>query len=167
MYDRIVVPIDGSECSGRALDEAIDVAMGTHARLLVLHIAECPMPYAGLDGAYLDPTLLMPPIKEAANQLLSQAVARVQAAGVTVESQLVESYAGRTVDRILDAVRKFGADLVIVGSHGRSGVSRFLLGSVSDGLIRTSPVPVLVVRGEGMLASHERPEPRQEPTCSK
>ena len=75
--------------------------------------------------------------------------ARAKKAGVGAESRLVEveKYGERVVDAIVDEAKRWRADLIVIGTHGRRGVSHLLLGSVAEGVVRLAPAPVLLVRG--------------------
>ena len=86
-------------------------------------------------------------LKDAGRQVLSEAEARAKAAGVAVESELFESYSGRISDLILTKAQEWGAQVIVLGTHGRRGVRRMLLGSDAEQVLRQSPVPVLLVRG--------------------
>jgi nucleotide-binding universal stress UspA family protein len=79
--------------------------------------------------------------------VLQEAETRVRAAGVAVETELYESYSGRVSDLVIAKAREWGAQLIVLGTHGRRGVGRMLLGSDAEQVLRQSPVPVLLVRG--------------------
>ena len=85
-------------------------------------------------------------LKEGAEQVLAQAKARVEAQHVPVDTLLIEGFAGRLSDHVIEQTRLWAAELVVVGSHGRRGVGRLVMGSDAEQIIRTSVVPVLVVR---------------------
>ena len=148
MYSKILVPVDGSSTSGQGLDEAIKLAKMTGARLKLLNVVDlwalATAPDAGLSTT---PDLLNL-LKEGGQAILAEARARVEAAGAQADTQLVDSLAGRVCDLIVDEATHWGADLIVIGTHGRRGVSRFVLGSDAEQVVRLSPVPVLLVRGK-------------------
>ena len=80
--------------------------------------------------------------------MLQEASTQVRAAALEVETELVENYAGRVSDLIIDKAREWGAQLIVLGTHGRRGVGRMLLGSDAEQILRQSPVPVLLVRAQ-------------------
>jgi nucleotide-binding universal stress UspA family protein len=153
MYERILVPVDGSPTSNAGLDEAIRLAKLTGARVRLVHVVD-QLPfvlvadmYGGLSGQVVDL------LNEAGRKVLDDAHARVAAAGVEVDNRLFESLDQPLCERVLEQVRSWGADLIVLGTHGRRGVRRALLGSDAEMILRSAPVPVLLVRGA------ERPSP--------
>ena len=85
-------------------------------------------------------------LKEGGEQVLQEASTQVRAAALEVETELVESYTGRVSDLVIEKAREWGAQLIVLGTHGRRGVGRMLLGSDAEQILRQSPVPVLLVR---------------------
>lgn len=148
MYQRILVPIDGSSTSGQGLTEAISLARLTGGRIRLLHVVDA-MPVAvsadALAGYSAD---ILPIMREAGEAILAQARKRVEAAGLAAETSLREVVAGRVSDLVVDEAVAWSANLIVLGTHGRRGVRRLLLGSDAEQILRTAPVPVLLVRGE-------------------
>jgi nucleotide-binding universal stress UspA family protein len=146
MYQRILVPVDGSATSDKGLDEAIKLARLTGASLRLIHVADVMMFATGFEtyGAFADD--VVPRMKEVGEKLVEQARSRVAAAGVKVDSVLFDNLALRVSDAVNEQARAWGADLIVIGTHGRRGVGRFLLGSDAEQILRTAPVPVLLVR---------------------
>jgi len=148
MYSKILVPVDGSPTSNRGLDEAIKLARLTSAKLKLLHAVDlvsfAVAPEAGMAAT---PELLTL-VREGAQYILDQARARVEASGLQAETMLVDTFAGRVCDLVADEAARWGADLIVIGTHGRRGVSRLVLGSDAEQIARLAPVPVLLVRGE-------------------
>lgn len=139
MYDRILLPTDGSEGMGPVIDHAVGLAE-RHG--------------ATLDAVYVVNTASMSDLPmESSWEGLSQALeeegetalgaVQTRAAGVPVETTLLE---GSPAREIVDHAGSRDCDVVVMGTHGRSGVSRLLLGSVAERVVRTSPVPVLILR---------------------
>lgn len=148
MYTRILVAIDSSTTSSKALDEAIRLAKALGAALCVAHAAdEGPITQHGMGlGTYIDIEKVKGEIRNDGNHLLDQALATAAAAGCKAERRLIESTRKRVAEMIADAAREWQADLVIVGTHGRRGVERLLVGSVAENLTRIATTSLLLVR---------------------
>lgn len=147
MYERVLVPVDGSPTSNQGLGEAIELARLTGATLEILHVVDL---WAVLATSYTGITLtpdLVDQLKQGGQTILDAAKARVDAAGGRAQVQLLDNLSGRICDVIVDEARRWKADLIVLGTHGRRGVGRFVLGSDAEMVARTSPVPVLLVRG--------------------
>jgi nucleotide-binding universal stress UspA family protein len=141
-FRHILAPVDFEPCSKRALEIAIDLALQFDAKLTLLHAWDVPAyifasPYVAPD--------IWESMGEAAKQQLEVTLADVRKRVPRAESALTRGSAG---PEVIAAVEKLKADLVIVGSHGRRGLSRVFLGSVAEKIVRGSPVPVLTVHGE-------------------
>lgn len=145
MYQRILVPIDGSAVSQRALDEASRFARQLQAHIEVIMVVEEVFYY--YDDSGLDYAALLEPVKRNAEKILADAKAKLQQAGVTAETKLLEVKGKRVAHAIVAEAESCLADLIIIGTHGRSGFSRILLGSVAEAVLRTAPIPVLLIRG--------------------
>jgi nucleotide-binding universal stress UspA family protein len=143
MFKRILVPVDGSETSNRALVAALQIARETGGRVRVIHSVD-ELVYVA-DTAY-DPTILRS-AREWAGKILQEALEVARATGVPADSRLVEAPGRRLGEVVADEAQAWEADLVVVGTHGRKGVGRVLLGSGAEQVLRASRVPVLSVRG--------------------
>jgi nucleotide-binding universal stress UspA family protein len=148
MYQRILVPVDGSDCANRGLSEAMALARLTGARIRLVHVIDEPLVAIGADVAAGAAEDLVAIAREAARQVLADATEKVKLAGLQVDDVLLDSFDGRVCELVTDAVRTWPADLVVIGTHGRRGVGRLLLGSDAEQILRLSPVPVLLVRHE-------------------
>lgn len=141
---RVVCPVDFSELSRRALDYAVGIARWYGARLSVLHVAPVAMPVpamAGMPGVF--ETVAVPPVDpEALRAQLAAFIEAEHADGVAFESTVLY---GQVWREIVERERALHADLLVLGTHGRSGVERLLLGSVAEKLLRASTCPVLTV----------------------
>lgn len=145
MYQRILVPVDGSTPSRAGLTEAIKLGKLTGATLRLVHVIDI-QPYAGLDGGIPCPPDMVRALRESGEAILKAAAAQVEAAGLKPQSQLIETFAGRASELIVDEARSCGAELIVIGTHGRRGLRRFMLGSDAEQVLRNSPTPVLLVR---------------------
>jgi nucleotide-binding universal stress UspA family protein len=145
MYERILVPVDGSPTSNEGLAEAIKLAKLTGARLLLLHAVDLAAVAVTPEAAAVSPTLF-DAMREGGEQILAQAKRAAEDAGITIESALLDTLSARVSDLVVEQAVKWRADLIVIGTHGRRGVGRLLLGSDAEQIVRTAPVPVLLVR---------------------
>jgi len=145
MYERILVPVDGSPTSDLGLAEAIKLARLTGARLFLLHAVDMTAIAITPEAAAVAPKLL-DAMHDAGEQLLAKTTAAVRSAGLSAETALVEAMASRVSDLVVEHAKKWRADLIVIGTHGRRGVGRLLLGSDAEQVVRHAPVPVLLVR---------------------
>jgi nucleotide-binding universal stress UspA family protein len=115
----------------------------------VVHVVDSPYNYP--DALYGQVTGDLEPVRrawrEAGEEILARAAARASQARVEAESTLLESDGRRVSATVVKEAQRWGADLIVVGTHGRRGLDRLLLGSVAEGVARTAPVSVLLVRG--------------------
>lgn len=146
MYQHILVPVDGSDASQHALQTAIGLARQFGARLRLVHVLEDAAYLAGYDPAGAAAGELYRATRESGQSILQQAADTVRAAGLEPETLFIDQFGERLPQAVADAARDWPADLVVVGTHGRRGLSRLMLGSGAEQIIRTSPVPVLVAR---------------------
>lgn len=149
MYQRILVPVDGSSTSAQGLAEAIAIAKLTGGRIRLVHVFIEPYAAVGIDGAMCSGVDIHRLAHEGGEILLAKALEQVKSQGVAVDSVLEEGDGGRICDAVAKAVHAWSADLVVIGTHGRRGVGRALLGSDAEQILRICPVPVLLVRGTG------------------
>jgi len=151
MYDRILVPVDGSETAALGLQEAIRLAKSQGSALRLLHVVEDMAAYASPEAATLSEQLLAA-LRARSEAILAEAreVARKQ--GVVADTRWVEVTGGPAGEAIVEEARKWPADLIVVGTHGRRGIRRLVLGSDAEHVVRSSPVPVLLVRAAAKQA---------------
>lgn len=146
MYQHILVPVDGSPTSDAGLAEAISLAQLTGGRIRLLHVVD-DLPFAmAAEGYAAMSSDVLAVMNEAGEAVLKRALERVRGAPVAVETVLVPHPGGRLADRVLQQASEWPADLVVLGTHGRRGVGRVLMGSDAEQVARTAPVPVLLVR---------------------
>ena len=148
MYTRIFVAIDSSQTAQKALAEAIRLAKALDASLCIGHVDDdSGVIHHGMDiGTSIDVDKIKGELRDADNQLLDQAVASAAAAGCRADKQLIEGTRQSVAEAIADAAREWGADLVVIGTHGRRGVERMLLGSVAESLTRVATTSLMLVR---------------------
>ncbi len=146
MYQRVLVPFDGSATSSRGLDEALKLAALTDARLCIVHLVDDLLYVTGFESYAPYANEIVPVMHAAGAKLLQDAKARADKAGVKAEILLVEGASRRLADVVVDQIKAWQADLVVIGTHGRRGVGRLLLGSDAEQIVRASPVPVLLVK---------------------
>jgi len=143
MADRILVPVDGSDQSRHACELAFEEF--PEASVVLLHVINPAE--AGYSGAPAFPSASeewYEKRRERAEDLFEELAATAAEHGVEIAEHRVE--VGKPTRTIVDAIEETGADHVVMGSHGREGVTRVLLGSVAETVIRRSPVPVTVTR---------------------
>ena len=153
MYQRILVPVDGSATADRGLREAIGLALDQKARLHVLHVVDdypmvAQMSMATTHEQADRARVRLDTLREFGKALLDKSSRNAFDAGVQADTHLREIAQGRIADVIVEEAVKLGCDLIVMGTHGRRGVSRLMMGSDAELVVRTSPVPVLLVRQE-------------------
>jgi nucleotide-binding universal stress UspA family protein len=147
-YKRILVPVDGSRTSAKGLEAALQMARQNRGRVLLLHVLEeYPILAAPEAGAAIDSILAS--MKKAGERTLKAAAAAAARAGVPAQTAMHEQITGRVADAVALEARRWKADLVVMGTHGRRGVKRALLGSDAEITARYSRVPVLLVPAAG------------------
>ena len=137
----ILAPIDGSECSQAAIQELIQTR-SPGAQVRVMHVLE---PFPVIEGWVYTPEWdrMLEEQRKDAEEFVARAAQTLRDANFTVTTSIET---GNPKSLILDAAAKWPADLIVIGSHGRRGLDRFLLGSVSEGVARHAPCSVLIVR---------------------
>jgi nucleotide-binding universal stress UspA family protein len=145
----ILLPTDGSECSGKAMAYALSFAKQYGARIVALHVIDrrwedqTRVTFAEL-GQDLTQKIRKG-YEEEAGRILHEAAEVARKAGVPVETRTLT---GIPFEEIVRAGEELSADLIIMGTHGRTGMSHLLLGSVAEKVVRKAPCPVLTVRPE-------------------
>ena len=148
MYKHILVAVDGSDTSNLALQEAIRLAKEQQAVLRLVHVVDETPAYMKMDIPYSIADY-QKAMREAGQKVLATCAATVHQAGLEVDTKFVvlELLAQRICDAINEEAKRWPADLIIIGTHGRHGFNHLLLGSVAEGIIRLATKPVLVIRG--------------------
>lgn len=152
MYQRILVPIDGSETSARGLSEAVGLARLTGAQMRLLHVVdELSFALGAGEGLSLTGDVLNM-LREAGAAILAQGAATVRAAGLQVDTVLKDSFAGRVCDLVVAEAAAWPADLIVLGTHGRRGIGRLFMGSDAENIVRSARTPVLLLRSDASSA---------------
>ncbi len=147
MYQRILVPLDGSETAESGLQEATGLAAELKARLVLLHIVDDFTMLVEMSAVsnYQD---MLKGLRHYGLELLNKAKHAAESKGVHVETVLREVAQERVADVIVAQAKLHHCELIVMGTHGRRGFSRMALGSNAELVARSSPVPVLLVRKE-------------------
>jgi nucleotide-binding universal stress UspA family protein len=149
MYGEILLPTDGSEATERAVEHAVDLAKTYGARLHAVYVVDATA-YASLEtGA----ELVLDALEDEGKAAVERVAAAAESAGVDCETHVLSGSTHRT---LMEYVEDEGVDLVVMGTHGRRGVRRYLLGSVTERVVRSCPVPVMTVRMAGAEADGGR-----------
>lgn len=162
MYHRILVPVDGSEPAHRGLDEAVRLALAWNATIRLLHVRCAAVDLEPPEGGI--PVGHRQSLAERAHHVLDQARHRAERPGLTIEIQQRELERGRLAAAIVDEAASGKCDLIVMGTHGRPGLERSRVASHAEDLVRSSPVPVLVVRWS---KERRRPSPSTSKTDSR
>lgn len=145
MYQRILVPIDGSATSERALQEAIMLAAGK-AQLRLIYVIEEGYPLDAEGYAFIDYAALREAFRQTGERALAQAADIARRSGTKAETAVLDVPGEHTAKVIDNDALSWKADLIVIGTHGRSGIGRLLMGSVAENVARGASVPVLLVR---------------------
>ncbi len=143
---RVLHPTDFSRASGQALAESIEFAKQNHAELLLLHVTTPVTPYLA-ENSYVSPTLytqMEESAKQEAESAMSGLIEKAKKAKVKVKSLLVK---GIPHEQIVRVAKNRRVDLIVIGTHGRTGFSKFFMGSVAGRVVAMAHCPVLTVRG--------------------
>lgn len=142
-FNRIMVPVDGSATARTALVTALQLARDTGATVRLIHCLDEMAFLSGYEysGAYLAQG------RREADRILTGTLDICRSAGVAADTQLVDRPGLRLGETVAEEAQKWHADLIVVGTHGRRGIGRALLGSGAEQIIRMSTVPVLTIRG--------------------
>jgi nucleotide-binding universal stress UspA family protein len=149
MSRRILVPVDGSAASRRGLKEAVRLAKAQRAKLFLLTVVDLMPLFVAAEAATSFDSGTLESLRLAGRKVLDKAAAETKKQGVTATAVLVDNLSGRVADVIVRQARKLRADLIVIGTHGRRGISRLVMGSDAELVVRQAPVPVLLVRASG------------------
>ncbi len=145
MYRRILVPIDGSQTSERALQETVKL-VNRETQVRLVYVLEEIYLLDAEGYAYIDLASLQKAMRESGERTLARAAEKIRQSVMEVETALIDANGERIAIVIENEARAWQADLIVIGTHGRSGLSRLLLGSVAEGVVHAVSIPVLLVR---------------------
>lgn len=148
MFKRILVAVDGSHTAELALQEAIKLAKEGQAQLRIVHAVD--IVNLNLGAEFPDPSEVMDAMTRSGQEILRKAGAAAREAGVPAETRLIEidTLGHRIPEMIAADADAWPADLIVICTHGRSGLSHLFLGSVAEGVVRVATKPVLLIRGK-------------------
>lgn len=142
-YEKILIATDGSEYTKNAVDYGIDIAKSTGAKLFAIYVVDtAAFASIPMDAAWESMYELL---KQEGDLAVKYVAERAQVEGLEVEGNLIE---GHPADEIIKYSEKNSISLIVMGTLGKSGLDRFLLGSVAEKVVRNSKIPILVVRGK-------------------
>jgi nucleotide-binding universal stress UspA family protein len=169
MFKKILVTVDGSEVSRRGLLQAIALAANQQATLYVLNVVEgMPAAWSNYVDNQFRPRrmeLLLQGLRASGQRVLDEAHADARNHGQSAETLLVDARGRSFAEVVLEEAHRIGADLVVLGTHGRDGMERLVKGSDAESLLRRADVPVLIVREpqatQGGRTASDRSAPRR------
>ncbi len=136
------MPVDFSDHSAAVIEWAAHLAVEHGSRIVLLHAYHLPVEFQQLEGAYLPPDFWSN-VKAEAEQSLGRFAAKLKKRGLKVEAVVREGYAATA---IVDEAASQGADLIVIGTHGLSGLKHLLLGSIAERVVQKADCPVLTVK---------------------
>ena len=151
MYTHILVAVDGSDPSKQALAEAIRLARQQSAQLKLIHVVDQTLRVfeerGWLGNEAMQKTLLKA-TSDAGVKILEDAVQVCQAAGITAQTEMPKIISESIGDKILTEAEQWPADLIVIGTHGRRGIQKVMLGSVAEAVAKRATVPVMLIRAK-------------------
>lgn len=145
MFKRILVPVDGSHTSTLGLAQAVRIAKEQGAKLRVVSVID-DLSVAQTFETGFDARVLFDALTAAGKRAIANALKLAHRHDIKVEKALYETVSGSVADVVVRDARKWKADLIVMGTHGRRGFNRMMLGSDAETVLRTAPCPVLMVR---------------------
>lgn len=145
MFKRILVPVDGSATSMNGLGKAMRLAKASGARLRILHVVD-GIAFSRRHSMF---TATAAKFRESGRKLLREVMANLRDQKLPAESRLVENLTGRAAETIVKEAGKWKADVIVMGTHGRRGFNRLMLGSDAELVARSATIPVLLVQPSG------------------
>lgn len=140
-YDRILVPTDGSEAASDAVDEALELAESFDAEVHVLYVVDTRLTHTILGGEVVEK------LEREGEEATGEIVERAEESGLETRREVIE---GAPSEAILNYAEENGIDLIVMGTHGRTGLEKAVIGSVTEKVVRKSSTPVMTVRsGDG------------------
>lgn len=148
MFKRILVSVDGSHTAELALQKAINLAKELQAQLRIVHVVD--VININLYTEIPNPSEVSDAMIRIGQEILRKAEAVAREAGIEAETKLIEinSLGQRIPEVIANNAEAWPAELIVIGTHGRRGLSHLFLGSVAEGVVRVATKPVLLIRGQ-------------------
>lgn len=158
---KVLLAIDGSECGQAAVDSVLARPWPDNTSILVLHVVQVVAPcYIGYYGGYMDALTFVDETGRHYGQgILHKAVAQLKEGLPDLAVNCVLTIGSSPADEIVEEAKRWKADIIIVGSHGRTGLSRFFMGSVAEAVLHRAPCSVEVIR--------RRRSAQQKPTATE
>lgn len=144
MYQRIFVPVDNSKGSFLALTEACKLAQVDGGRLRIVHVANMTQP--GWGNTDFIPDSELQQMADEQSEILLQAKQLAQSFNVESECRVLKNWLDKIPDTLAEDAKAWDADLIVMSTHGWTGIKRLLLGSVAEGILRRSKIPTLLIR---------------------
>jgi nucleotide-binding universal stress UspA family protein len=148
IYKRILVAVDGSATAKAGLEEAIRLAKDQGATLGLLHVVDEMSVFQWPDGA-MSAGVTIEILKKGGEEIMEKIAASTRKKGLEPDTKVIESIGTRVADVVVAHAKRWKADLIVMGTHGRRGINRMFMGSDAELTVRNSPVPVLLVRAGG------------------
>lgn len=145
MYNRILVPLDGSELAEKALQQALSLCP-EFGEIILLQVVRLPLPVMTPDVGMTMPVIDMDELFAEAEAYLNKWVDKLADEGVRASAAVVEG--DNIADAIVDYAKEHDISLIVQSTHGRGGLSRLVFGSVSEGVLRRTPCPVMFIRAD-------------------
>lgn len=145
MYTNILVPFDGSSTSRLGLREALRLARASNATLRIVYVADDYLADTTLDSERYFSEWIQA-LREEGAAVLHEAVKFAKKAGCVAQSVFIDTLGVRVADAIIEQAKQWPADLIVMGTHGRRGLRRLVMGSDAEMVMRRTPVPILLVR---------------------
>lgn len=145
MYKKILVPVDGSPTATRGLEEALKLAQELKSQLRIVHVVN-ELVLVGGEQMYYDFPTVIESLREHGKRVLQEAEAFARSHGVEPQTELVEAVGTKAADFIVKNADSWPAELIVMGTHGRRGLGRWVLGSDAEAVLRLATMPVLLVR---------------------
>ena len=149
MFTKILVPVDGSQTSLHAVTLAVDLGKDQKATLIFCHAVEEMAIISAASMPPIDSTYAIEQAREYGASVLNAAAEAAKSRGVTYQKESSDDAAVATILRL---AKENAADLIVMGTHGRRGLDRAIMGSTTEGVLREAPLPVLVIRDPGLGA---------------
>ena len=145
MYKRILVPVDGSHTATLGLEQAVHIAKEHHSKLRVISVVD-ELVVIQATGPGFDTGAVIDALKAGGRRVIANALKLTDRHDIKAEAALFETLGNGVADVIVRDARKWKADLIVMGTHGRRGINRLMLGSDAETVLRTAQCPVLMVR---------------------